>query len=72
MSLKTTATVITTVAYVAVCAGFLLMIFPGARHQLVRAWSEQRYRWKLGVVRRPPSSAWIALARTDLPDEPAA
>lgn len=69
------ARVVMVVAYVAVCAGFLLMVFPGARGQLGRAWAHQLHAWRLGSwqARRTPPPHWTAaLRRTDLPDEPAA
>jgi hypothetical protein len=58
-------------AYVAVCVGFLIVMFPGARLRLGSTWNHQVYAWRLGRRRVVPSSAWIALSRTDLPAEPA-
>ncbi|HYR17882.1 MAG TPA: hypothetical protein VEQ15_00225 [Myxococcales bacterium] len=62
-------------AYVAVCAGFLLVLFPGVRVRLVRAGRAQLYAYRVGVYRATRSSVsreWQAIMRSDLPDEPAA
>lgn len=67
--------VVMVVAYVAVCAGFLLMIFPGARLRVVQLARTQAYRYRVGVhrARSTPLPEMVRhLARTDLPDEPAA
>jgi hypothetical protein len=64
--------VVMVVAYVAVCAGFLVVMFPGARVRLRSTWNNHLYAWRLGRARVAPTAAWAALARSDLPAEPAA
>lgn len=63
--------VVMVAAYVAVCVGFLVVMFPGARLRLGSTWNMQVYAWRLGRARVTPSSAWVALTRDDLPAEPA-
>jgi hypothetical protein len=63
------------VLYAGVVAGFLIMAFPGIRTGIARAVNTQKYAYRLGVHRGKyarTEAVWSALARDDLPAEPAA
>jgi hypothetical protein len=71
--IELTVSVVYVAAYVAVCAGLLVMLFPGARGAVQRSAAQQVYAWRRGLwlARQSPTPRWVALLATDdLPSEP--